>query len=55
MLHVYVPDVMETFNKAITAGCQAIEQPTTRPGDPDKRGMFSDFAGNCWAIGTQMA
>ena len=53
MLHVYVPDVIKTFNLAVENGCTAIEQPTNKPGDPDTRGAFMDFAGNYWAVGTQ--
>jgi PhnB protein len=53
-LHVYVPDSNEVFNKAIAAGCESIEKPSNRPGDPDMRGTFKDFAGNYWSVGTQM-
>ncbi|TPE40018.1 VOC family protein [Pontibacter mangrovi] len=54
VMHVYVPDVTETFNKAITAGCQVMEQPKEREGDPDRRATFKDFAGNIWSVGTQL-
>ena len=53
VMHVYVPDVDETFQKAVNAGCEIVEQPTEREGDPDKRGTFKDFAGNMWSVGTQ--
>ena len=53
MLHVYVPNAMETYQKAIDQGCQSIEVPIRKEGDPDLRGSFYDFAGNYWAIGTQ--
>lgn len=53
MLHIYVPDVFKTFDKAIELGCIAIEKPTNKPGDPDTRGSFYDFAGNYWAVSTQ--
>ena len=53
LLHVYVPDVDAVFAKAIAEGCQSMERPQTREGDPDKRGSFMDFSGNIWAIGTQ--
>lgn len=55
LMHVYVPDVDETFRKALSLGCTAIDKPVQKEGDPDKRGMFSDFAGNFWAIGTQVS
>lgn len=53
MMHVYVPDVHATFKKAIDLGCKVIEAPVSKDGDPDVRGMFLDFAGNMWAVGTQ--
>jgi PhnB protein len=54
VMHVYVPNVDETFQKAVDAGCEVIEQPKVREGDPDKRATFKDFAGNMWSVGTQM-
>ncbi|HJS55706.1 MAG TPA: VOC family protein [Chitinophagaceae bacterium] len=54
LIHVYVADVDAVFEKAIAAGCIAEETPKKREGDPDKRGSFKDFAGNTWAIGTQL-
>jgi len=54
MLHVYVPDVFRTFNLAIENGCQVIEEPVNKEGDPDTRGAFLDFAGNYWAVSTQV-
>ena len=53
MLHIYVPDVFETYKLAIDNGCEPIEQPINKHGDPDTRGGFKDFAGNYWAIGQQ--
>lgn len=54
LLHVYVPNVDETYRKAIELGCIPIETPNERKNDPDKRGTFKDFAGNIWSIGTQI-
>lgn len=54
LLHVYVPDVDETFKRATEAGCKAEEAPKAKEGDPDRRGSFIDFSGNTWAIGTQL-
>ncbi|MBC7874836.1 MAG: VOC family protein [Ferruginibacter sp.] len=54
LLHIYVPDVDETFSKAISLGCVTEEAPQQREGDPDRRGSFKDFSGNSWAIGTQL-
>lgn len=53
-IHVYVPNAESTFNKAINYGCESIEKPVQKVGDPDCRGTFKDFAGNYWAIGTQL-
>ena len=54
VIHVYVPDVDKTFEKAIEAGCEIIEKPKQQENDPDRRGTFKDFAGNMWSIGTQL-
>ena len=53
MMHVYVPNVDEIFEKAVSVGCEVIDKPKTREGDPDKRGTFIDFAGNMWSVATQ--
>jgi len=53
MLHYYVPDVFKTFNLAIENGCEIIERPINKGGDPDTRGAFMDYAGNYWAVSTQ--
>lgn len=53
MLHIYVPDVFKTFDLAINNGCEMIEKPVNKEGDPDTRGAFYDFAGNYWAVSTQ--
>ena len=52
--HIYVPDVDAVFKKAIKLGCEPLETPKERDGDPDRRGSFCDFAGNVWSIGTQV-
>ena len=54
VLHLYVPDVFTTFEKAIQNGCEIIEKPTNRDGDPDTRGSFYDNSGNYWSISTQI-
>jgi PhnB protein len=55
MLHMYVPDVFKTFDKAIQYGCKIIEKPINKQGDIDIRGSFYDFAGNYWAVSTQQS
>lgn len=54
MLHMYVRDVLKTFELAWAHGCEIVEQPVNKPGDPDTRGAFIDFAGNYWAVSTQL-
>lgn len=54
VMHVYVPNVDETFAKAINEGCEIIENPKEHEGDPDRRATFQDFAGNMWSVGTQL-
>jgi uncharacterized glyoxalase superfamily protein PhnB len=53
-MHVYVDNVDEVFERAISLGCIAVEPPKQREGDPDRRGTFEDFAGNVWSIATQL-
>lgn len=53
MIHVYVPDAQTAFNTAIAAGCTCIEEPKQSNEDPDVRGMFQDYMGIIWAVGTQ--
>jgi len=54
VMHVYVSNVDEIFAKAIEAGCEIVEKPKEREGDPDRRATFKDFAGNVWSVGTQL-
>lgn len=53
-MHVYVPNVDDTFKKAIKLGCEIIDEPQIKENDPDKRGTFKDFAGNMWSVSTQL-
>ncbi len=46
LIHVYVPEVDKTFEKAISTGCESVGPPKQRDGDPDRRGSFKDFSGN---------
>ncbi|WP_369764634.1 VOC family protein [Flavobacterium sp. WC2429] len=52
MMHLYVPDVFSTFQKAMENGCEQIEAPINLHDDPDTRGSFYDTAGNYWAVST---
>lgn len=53
VLHIYVPDVFKTYDIAIDNGCEIIEKPVNKSGEPDTRGGFIDFAGNYWYVSTQ--
>ena len=54
ILHVYVADVDEVYERGIAYGCHGMTKPTVS-GDPDKRGMFRDFADNLWSVSTQQS
>jgi PhnB protein len=53
MVHVYVPDTIQTFKKAVQAGCQPLQKPSQSKDDPDMRALVKDFAGNTWIIATR--
>ncbi|MDY7230484.1 VOC family protein [Hyalangium rubrum] len=52
-LHVYVPDVDATYQRALAAGGISVQEPQQK-GDPDRRGGVKDPAGNTWWISTQV-
>lgn len=52
VIHIYVPDANATFKKAVAAGFEPVQEPVQKE-DTDLRGMFKDFQGNIWAVGTQ--
>jgi len=52
-LHRYVPDVDETYQKALAAEGVSVQEPVWKQGDPDKRGGVRDPSGNTWWISTQ--
>lgn len=54
LIHIYLPDVDSTYQKALKAGCESVQEPSQREGDPDKRGAFKDFNGNIWSVSTQV-
>lgn len=53
-LHVYVPDVDQTYRRALAAGAIPVQEPSRKEGDPDRRGGVMDPAGNTWWIATQI-
>lgn len=52
-VHVYVPDVDATYEKAMKAGATSIQEPVQK-GDADKRGAVQDAGGTTWWIGTKV-
>jgi uncharacterized glyoxalase superfamily protein PhnB len=52
-LHVYVPDVDATYERALAAGGVSVQEPVQK-GDPDRRAGMKDPAGNTWWIATQV-
>jgi len=53
-VHVYVPDVDSTFEKAVKAGGKVVDKPS-KQGDPCKRGAIADPSETItWWIGTQV-
>jgi PhnB protein len=54
VIHVYVSNVDEIFDRAVKAGCEIIEHPKEQEGDPDRRATFKDLEGNMWSVGTEL-
>ena len=52
-IHVYVPDVHQTYRKCLAAGARSVQEPKQNAGDPDTRGGVMDSAGKTWWIATQ--
>lgn len=53
MMHLYVPDATAVYARALSLGCQGLQEPVHQAGDPDLRGMFQDMEGHTWAVSTQ--
>jgi len=54
-IHVYVPDAVATYQRALKAGGVSVQVPEQKQGDPDLRGGVKDPGGNTWWIATQVA
>ena len=52
-VHVYVPDVDATFQRALEAGATAVQEPVKKQ-DADKRGGVKDAGGTTWWIATKV-
>ncbi len=54
MIHLYVPNVEQTYRVALENDCEPVQEPLSKENDEDKRGAFKDFAGNVWWISTKV-
>jgi uncharacterized glyoxalase superfamily protein PhnB len=52
-LHVYVPDVDATYEKALANGGTSVQPPVRHGDEPDRRGGVRDPGGNTWWFSTQ--
>jgi uncharacterized glyoxalase superfamily protein PhnB len=52
-VHVYVPDVDATYQRAIDAGATSVQEPVKKD-DEDKRGGVKDAGGTTWWIATKV-
>ncbi|HEX7150780.1 MAG TPA: VOC family protein [Thermoanaerobaculia bacterium] len=53
MVHVYVPDVDDTYRRALAAGATSVQEPVKKQ-DEDKRGGIKDAGGTTWWIATRV-
>jgi uncharacterized glyoxalase superfamily protein PhnB len=51
-VHVYVPDVRQSFEKAKNAGGKVVQDPVQKA-DPDLRGGILDPSGTTWWLSTR--
>lgn len=52
-VHVYVADVAATYQRALAAGAESIQEPVKKD-DADKRGGVKDAGGTTWWIATMV-
>jgi uncharacterized glyoxalase superfamily protein PhnB len=52
-VHIYVPDVDQTYRLALEAGAVSVQAPV-KLDDDDKRGGVKDAGGTTWWIGTKV-
>lgn len=52
-VHVYVPDVVATYKRALDAGATSVQEPVKKQ-DADKRGGVKDAGGTTWWIATKV-
>jgi PhnB protein len=52
-VHIYVPDVDVTYQRALESGAVSVQEPVKKD-DADKRGGVKDTGGTTWWIATKM-
>ena len=52
-VHVYVEDVDATYQRALEAGAESVQEPVKKQ-DEDKRGGVKDSGGTTWWISTKI-
>lgn len=52
-VHIYVPNVEATYQKAVAAGATSV-QPPVKKQDENKRGAVKDSGGTTWWISTKV-
>lgn len=52
-VHIYVPDVDATYQRALAAGAVSVQEPCQKS-DEDKRGGVKDAGGTTWWIATKI-
>jgi len=52
-IHLYVPDALAVFDRAVAAGATVVQQPRRKGDDDDLRGGVQDSSGTTWWIASQ--
>ena len=52
-VHIYVPDVDDSYQKAMAAGGESVQEPMKKD-DPDRRCGVKDAGGTTWWISTMI-
>jgi PhnB protein len=52
-VHIYVPNVDETYQRALESGATSVQEPVKKD-DADKRGGVKDAGGTTWWIATKI-
>lgn len=52
-IHLYVPDALAVFDRAVGAGATVVQEPQRKRDDDDLRCGVQDFSGTTWWIASQ--